>query len=198
MAPGPHIALFGGSFNPPHLAHVFDVAWALSCGASRAGRPVDAVWVAPTFSHAFGKGLASFEHRLEMVRRAMEPFAGRVVVSTIERDLGGESRTIRVVDAMLEEDPTRQISLVVGADILQEIDRWLESERLLRTVELVVLGRRGYEEEGSVPGLEMPEMSSTQIRSWLSAGAYSRCAPFVPSAVLEYIRCHGLYQDGSG
>ena len=58
------VALFGGSFNPPHVGHVLAVTYALSVGL------VERVLVVPVFEHALGKRLAPFEHRVEMSRRA--------------------------------------------------------------------------------------------------------------------------------
>ncbi|MCL5270174.1 MAG: nicotinate (nicotinamide) nucleotide adenylyltransferase, partial [bacterium] len=52
--PAPAVGLFGGRFNPPHMAHVLVAAWAL------AGGEVGAVWVIPSGGHPFGKPLAPF------------------------------------------------------------------------------------------------------------------------------------------
>ena len=53
------VAIYGGSFDPPHLGHVLSVAWTLSA------TELDAVWVIPTWKHAFDKEHgASFEERM--------------------------------------------------------------------------------------------------------------------------------------
>ena len=182
------IALFGGSFNPPHIAHVLDVATVLSCVA------IDQVWVVPTFKHAFGKSLTSFEHRLAMTQAAMAPFGERVVVSTLERDVGGESRTIHLVDRMLAEDANRSISLIVGSDILDHLHTWKESTRLLSLAQLIVLRRAGYEREDErLIGPVIPEVSSTKVRAHLALQDTDSTRDALPVDVLSYIETHGLY-----
>ncbi len=184
-----HIALFGGSFNPPHVAHVLDVATVLSCV------DVDRVWVVPTFQHAFGKMLAPFEQRLAMTRAAMMPFGERVEVSTLERDVGGESRTIHLIDRMLADDPTRTISIIVGSDILDQIHTWKQSSRLLSLARLIVLRRAGYErQDPRLIGPVMPEVSSTEIRSRIGRGDLMGCRGLLPLSVLSYIQTIGLYR----
>jgi len=185
------IALFGGSFNPPHIGHVMDVAYILACV------DVDTVWLTPTYQHAFGKSLVTFEHRMAMTRTAMSMFGERVVISDIERQIGGESRTIHVVDRLLAEQSEMSISLVVGSDILDELHLWLEHERLLATVELIVLRRTGYNaDDPRVMGPLIPEVSSTAVRAALAAGDFDTVAGDVPHAVLQFIRRHRLYVEG--
>ena len=60
------VALFGGSFNPPHYGHVLAAHYALM----RYG--VDEVWVLPVLDHPYDKDLAPFEQRLDWCRRAFE------------------------------------------------------------------------------------------------------------------------------
>src|SRR6478735_3989939 len=85
------VAIFGGSFNPPHVAHVLAVVYALSTA------PIDEVLVVPVFHHPFSKELASFDERLAMCELALG-WIPRVVVSSVERDLGGSSLTLRTVE----------------------------------------------------------------------------------------------------
>ncbi|MFH1131294.1 MAG: nicotinate-nicotinamide nucleotide adenylyltransferase, partial [Pseudomonadota bacterium] len=89
MANPKRIALLGGSFNPPHVAHQMVCAWVLKANK------VDQVWLVPCFQHAFGKPLIEFVHRMEMCRRIADSFAsGQVEVSDVEKEIGGKSRTL--------------------------------------------------------------------------------------------------------
>jgi len=54
------IALFGGSFNPPHVAHQMVALFVLETA------PVDELWITPTYRHAFSKQLVDYEHRIAM------------------------------------------------------------------------------------------------------------------------------------
>ena len=107
------VCLFGGSFNPPHVGHVFLSAWALSTQ-----RFDELRWV-PANAHAFGKELASFDERMEMCRRAIAVLDDRVTVSDVERRLGGQSRTIVTLEHLEAEEPGTTFTLLMGADLLQ-------------------------------------------------------------------------------
>src|SRR5678816_1236754 len=98
-ADGCRVAIFGGSFNPPHVAHMLAVVYALST------QQIERVLVVPVFQHPFAKELAPFEDRLAMARLALG-WLPRTEVSTIERELGGESRTLRTIEALADRHPS--------------------------------------------------------------------------------------------
>jgi nicotinate-nucleotide adenylyltransferase len=184
------VGIFGGSFNPPHAAHVLAVAYVLACSE------LDRVVVVPAFQHPFAKSLASFEDRLEMCRRAFEPYSrGRVEISAVEEELGGESRTVRTLEHLHAMNPDWQMRLIVGADIVHEMDRWWSPERVRELAPPIVLGRigvapaMGHENAPRV----LPEVSSTAIRAALSAGESLNA--MVPRTVLDWIGERGLYRS---
>lgn len=184
------VALFGGSFNPPHVGHVLAVAYALSVGL------VDRVLVVPVFEHALGKRLEPFEHRLEMAGRAFGWLPG-VEVSSIEQRLGAPSRTLRTIQALEAEHPEWALRLLVGSDITGEIEKWHAFEEIERRAPPLVLERAGRELRA--PAL-LPEVSSTEVRTLLGrARAGEPFAPelaaLVPRRVLDYVAENGLYRS---
>lgn len=184
---GRRLAVFGGSFNPPHVGHLLIATYVL------ATEPIDALLVIPTFRHPFGKPLAPFDARLEMCRLALAVDA-RVVVSSLERDLGGDSYTVRTLEALAAREPDAALSLCVGADVLAERHLWHRADDVDRLARRIVLGRQGYDNppEASPP---MPAISSTDIRRRLAAG--EDVSRLVPRAVAAYIAEHGLYRDAA-
>ena len=177
------VAIFGGSFNPPHLAHQMAALYVLETAA------IDELWIVPAFQHPFGKALAPFAHRLEMCELAAAALGPRVKVSAVERDLGVESRTLRTVRRLQQDFPGHTFSLVIGADLLAELPSWQDSAELQRSVPMLVVGRAGFETgEGR---LALPRVSSTEVRAALAAGR--SVDGLVPRAVLAYIREHDLY-----
>jgi nicotinate-nucleotide adenylyltransferase len=177
------VAIFGGSFNPPHLAHQMAALYVLETAA------VDELWIVPAFQHPFGKALAPFAHRLKMCELAAAALGPRVKVSAVERDLGVESRTLRTVRRLEQDFPGHAFSLVIGADPLAELPSWMDSAELQRSVPMLVVGRAGFETgEGR---LALPRVSSTEVRAALAAGR--PVDGLVPRAVLDYIREHDLY-----
>lgn len=182
---GARVALLGGSFNPPHLAH------ALVALSVLATEDVDAVWVMPCADHPFGKALASFEHRLEMCSRAFRHLGGAVHVVDIEARLPAPSFTVQTLRALAAERPDLRFGLIVGTDILDELDRWREPEVLETLCELIVVPRAGYARVGKLEAA-LPELSSTEIRDRLAAGRDA--SGLVDREVLSYIDTHQLYR----
>ena len=179
------VALFGGSFNPPHVAHQMVALYVLETA------PVDELWLVPAFRHAFDKPLAAFEDRLRMCELAAEALGPRVEVDDVERALGGPSRTLRTVRRLRELHPEHRFSLVIGADLVPEVPSWLEGAELQRTVPFIVVGRGAI---GAGPDrVAMPEVSSSAVREALAAG--KRVEGLVPRAVLDYIYERGLYRS---
>ncbi|MFO0659137.1 MAG: nicotinate (nicotinamide) nucleotide adenylyltransferase [Polyangiaceae bacterium] len=183
------VAVYGGSFNPPHVSHVLAVVYTLST------QPIDEVLVVPCAVHPFAKELAGFEERFAMCQAAMG-WIPNVTISRIEHELGGESRTLRTLEHLREAHPDWQLRLVVGADILGDTRKWFAFERVCELAPLLVLGREGVD-ESRAPKPVLPEVSSTQIRAALASRDRASIASLVPAAVLDYIEAHGLYGASS-
>jgi nicotinate-nucleotide adenylyltransferase len=178
----PELGVLGGSFDPPHLAHVMLALFGLSAAG------LERVVVAPTFIHAFGKPLVDFEHRLRMCELAFRPLPA-VEVSAIERELGGVSRTLRLVEALSQQNPAHRLRLLVGSDILAERDRWQDFDQICARAPLLVAQRPGFAVESRT--LQLPEVSSSALRAALVRG--DDVGAWLPAAVREYIATHGLY-----
>ena len=184
------VAIFGGSFNPPHVAHVLAIAWVLST------QDVGRVLVVPTFVHPFAKPLAPYEDRLAMCELAMgwlRTSAGaRVEVSRVEEELGGESRTLHTLKHLRAAHPDWSMRLVIGADLLLEADKWFRWGDVQRIAPPLVLGRGGVCVDGA-PAAVLPTVSSTDVRAKIAAGDWDAVAAIVPRGVVDYVKQHGLY-----
>ena len=187
-APALRVALFGGSFNPPHVAHQMAALYVLETA------PVDEVWFVPAHEHAFGKPLAPYEDRLAMCELAAAALGPRARVSDVERAIGGRSLTLRTVRRLTELHPEHRFSLVIGSDLLAEVGRWYGGDELARTVPFIVVGRPGAQPDGgTAPAITLPDVSSTAVRGALAAGR--SVEGLVPRAVLDYIHTKGLYRE---
>ncbi|MEM7606178.1 MAG: nicotinate-nicotinamide nucleotide adenylyltransferase [Myxococcota bacterium] len=174
------MALYGGSFNPPHVAHGLVAAWALSSGL------VDEVLVVPAFSHAFGKELAPYEHRFAMCERAFA-WLPAVRLSRIEEELG-ESRTYRTLVALQSRNPDATYRLLIGADILPERHRWFRWDDIEAMAPPLIVGRVGHDSQAP---LALPDVSSTELRDRFARGEAT--TGLVHPEVQRYVRKHGLY-----
>jgi len=180
------VAVYGGSFNPPHIAHQ------LACLFTLETQPVDQVWMIPTYRHPLDKGpqLIDYEHRVAMCRLAAAPLGDRVQVSEVERELGGESsRTLDTIQELVRRHPGVAFRIVVGADILEQVDQWYRWDDVIALAPPIVLGRPGYA-GGLQP--QLPEVSSTDVRARLSRG--ETAVPLVSRAVMDYIASRSLYR----
>ena len=185
------VALFGGSFNPPHLGHELAALYVLETA------DVDELWFVPTFKHAFEKELLPFDDRYRMCQLAAAALGARARVSDIEADLGGDSRTLRTVRALEARHPGHRFHVVVGADLIGEVDTWYGAAELQRDVPFIVVGRSGAPRVAASaqarlqsPVVDMPAVSSTEVRRALGAGR--PVTGLVSRAVLDYIYARGL------
>ena len=180
------VAVYGGSFNPPHLGHAMVAAWLLWADLA------DQVWLVPTFKHAFGKDLAPFLRRVALCEALAEAVGPRVKVCTVESELPSPSYTIDTLNRLREHNPDRTFRLVIGADVLSETERWKDWSVLEARYPPIVVGRQGYP---SPPGtISFPGVSSTEVRARIASG--QPIEHLVPRGVLRLIG--NLYQSSKG
>jgi nicotinate-nucleotide adenylyltransferase len=177
------IAIFGGSFNPPHVAHQMVALYVLETA------PVDGLWFVPCFRHPFDKPLEPFEDRFRMCDLAAVGLGWRVRVSDVERTIGGPSRTLNTIRELGKQHPEHEFSLVIGADLVAEVPTWHGATELQAQVPFIVVGRGGVG-AASAP-VAMPEVSSTEVRARLRDG--QSVEGLVPRVVLDYIYERRLY-----
>jgi len=183
------VALLGGSFNPPHVAHVMAAYWTLVT------QEVKELWFLPAYRHPFGKALASFEERARMCELAAAPLRG-VRVCRAEAELAGDplvGKTARTLEHLVAKHRRLTFALVIGSDILLETEKWYRWDRVKELARIIVVGRQG-QQDGYLPAL--PEVSSTDIRARIRRG--EDVSALVPRQVLRFVERHGLYRAGSG
>ncbi len=185
MAAGKEIALLGGSFNPPHVAHLMAAWWVLET------QGVSEVWLLPAYEHPFGKALAPFDDRVRMCELAARGVRG-VRVCAAEGELAGDplvGKTARTLEHLRARHPRLRFALVVGADVLPDTPKWYRWDRVRELARVIVVGRQGY---AGGPEPALPMVSSTEIRERIARG--EDVSALVPRRVLEYVREKGLYR----
>jgi nicotinate-nucleotide adenylyltransferase len=186
-APRIAVHIFGGSFNPPHLAHVLGVC------LGKCMVPSAKTVVIPAFQHPFAKALAPFEARVQMCKEAFA-WVPDTEVSRVEEFLGGESRTLRTLRHLAAENPHWDMRLLVGADILAEAAKWFGWSEIIALAPPLVLGRAGTAATADAPQPLLPAISSTQIRDALASSNPSSAHGYLPPAVRAYIEARNLYR----
>lgn len=187
-------ALFGGSFDPVHVAHLIvaeAAADALGCD----------VRFLPAREQPLKRGAraghqATPEQRAEMLDLAI---AGnpRLGVERVELGLPTPSYTVRTLRALGEREPGNRFTLLLGADAARDLAEWWEVEALPELADIVVFARPGatvvrhplIKRVIPVPSIDL---SATQVRERVKQGRSIRY--LVPDPVHEYIGAHGLYR----
>ena len=183
------VALYGGSFNPPHVAHVLVATWALCTNRFAEVR------VIPALGHAFGKTLAPFETRVRMLEAALAHLGPRVKVEPIEASLPTPSYTIDTLRALVAREPALAPTWTIGADAWATRAAWKDWPGIEALVgrRFLVLGREGAPDpEGVAVDVRLPDVSSTEVRRRVKAGE-----PYgwmVPEGVEAIIRREGLFR----
>lgn len=172
------VAIFGGSFNPPHLGHREIISWVFARGI------VDEVWVVPCFRHPFGKVLEAFEHRISMCRLAFGGLSLPVRVLNVEGQLGGISYTLRTLEHLKGLYPDIRFSLITGEDVQHEVKLWKEYDRIRDLSDIISIPRG--------PVSPIPDISSTDIRSRINSS--ESFAEMVEKEVAIYIITKGLFR----
>lgn len=174
------VAVFGGSFNPPHVGHGLVAAWLYWSGR------VDEVWLLPAHHHPFAKALAPFDARVPMcdaLARAVGPW---VRTCAIEAELPSPSYSIQTLDALASRHPSHRFQLVIGADVVSDLPRWHRWPDIEARYAPIRVGRQGYPTpEGAI---DFPGISSTEVRQRLAAGA--SVDHLVPSTVRACLGTH--------
>jgi nicotinate-nucleotide adenylyltransferase len=179
-------AIFGGTFDPIHAAHLV-VAHEAAEKFS-----LDRVLFIPAANPPHKEAGASYEHRYKMVELACAGQPG-LVPSRLEegREKSYSFHTIERV-----KDLGGEVFFVIGADAFAEIRTWYCWEDVLRSVEFIVVARPGHAFT-SPPGARVHRLdtvalpvSSSEIRNALARG---ETPPELPPAVAAYIRANGLY-----
>lgn len=172
------VAIYGGSFHPPHIGHAMVAGWL------RWTDLVDEVWLVPAFSHPFDKALAPFPDRVAMCEAMAHVVGPWVRVETIEAELPTPSYTIDTLDTLRIRYPSDSFRLVVGADVLEHVDKWKRWDTIVQEYSPIIVGREGWPAIAGAP--TFPSFSSTEVRQRLAEGL--SIAHLVPAAVERLIR----------
>lgn len=210
------VGIFGGTFNPIHLAHL------RSAEEVREAQGFDRILFIPSATppHKHGGGLADAQHRLAMVKLAV---AGNPYfrASTVEIDRGGRSYMVDTLRLLRARTPSARFALIIGMDAFREIGTWKDYAGIFALCDLVVTSRPGF----AIPPLRtaLPvavrnefwyrprqttlehstgnqitlqrisdlDISASSIRQRLGSGLSIRY--LVPPSVERYIAQHQLY-----
>lgn len=197
------IALFGGTFDPPHRGHL-----SIAAAAADAFR-LDTVLFTPAGRQPLKPDAvpAPFADRIAMLSLASIPDP-RFAVSNLDAPHtdGTPNYTVDTLAALHQLVPEAIVFNLVGADSFLNLPRWHQPERLLELAEWIVVSRPGFSLE-DLSSLHLTpdqktrihllqnvheDVAATDLRHRLEAG--DPCADLLPIEVSTYIREHRLYR----
>ena len=194
------LGILGGTFDPPHIAHLVMADQARSqLNLSRvlvvlAGQP----------PHKLGRPVTPIEHRLAMTQLAIADDPS-LALSRVEVDRPGPHYTVDTLAELRAAHPEDDLYLLIGSDSLRDLMAWRDPARIVAQARLAVMRRPDAEPdmcalEVAIPGIgaqvewvDAPwlDVSSHDIQRRVRAGLSIR--HLVPAAVERYIVEHGLY-----
>ncbi|HEX5711016.1 MAG TPA: nicotinate (nicotinamide) nucleotide adenylyltransferase [Sulfuricurvum sp.] len=152
------LALFGGSFDPPHIGHVHVALKALET------LEVDRLIIVPAYRNPFKPSIcADGAHRIHWLEQIFAPYPN-IEISDYEINAGHSVFTIETVRHYAATCDT--LYLIIGADNLATLAQWHEYEALHSMVTFVVAARDGIVIPKNMIVLDVDEStSSTGFRS---------------------------------
>ncbi len=191
MLPSVRRGILGGTFDPPHLAHL------VAGEAAFRELDLDVVTYIPAGApwQKAGTVVSDPEHRWEMTIRAV---GGVHYFEADDREITRDGRTY-TADTLALFPPADEIFLVLGADAAARIPSWHRPDEVLERCRVAVMRRLGTSTReveaavGACHWLDTPllDVSGTGLRQRRRAGMSIRF--LVPDEVLAYIEAAGLY-----
>ena len=196
------VGILGGTFNPPHLAHM------VCASEARAQLSLDLVLLVPTGvpPHKEMEEEPGRAHRLEMCRRAADGHGDWLEVSSIEIDRDGPSYTVDTLGEINATRPGDELTFIVGGDMAWSLPSWHQPETILELAAVAVAERAGARREEvrvrlagmrgaeRIRYIDVPrlDISSSALRRRVREGR--PIDYLVPDAVADYIERQGLYR----
>ncbi len=196
------IGFFGGTFDPIHNGHLHLAKEVLKI------HKLDEIWFCPVRQNPLQleKKAAPIEHRLKMIELAIQDNPQFKLID-IEAKKEGPSYTVDTLQQLVEEgEDKRQIYLIISDELISDICRWKDPQKIVELVPLII-GSRLREPKIPIGGdakiveaikngftkTALLEISATDIRKRIKEG--QSCENLVPEKALKYIAHHGLYKN---
>lgn len=193
-----YTALFGGTFNPPHMGH-YEML-----GILEKDPDIEEIWITPTKipPHKVCSFLADDEFRIKMCEALSSDFS-KAKVSLIEFERDGKSYTFDTVKLLKERYPEKNFIFAMGGDMLVTFDEWYKYEELLKMLPFIAFRRADidnteFDEKAElftrmgmdlrVMDSEITDISSTELRDDFKA-----LKGFLPEKVYNLIKDEEIY-----
>ncbi len=186
------LILFGGSFDPPHLGHLKII--------EKCCEGFDKIILMPSAQSPLKLNTpkAKAKHRIIMLELLIQGLNQSIRIDDWELNQSESNYTFLTIQYLQKEYPNHLISLVVGADQLQQFHKWKYYKKIMSTVQIIGFNRSSYDvlpiEGMKLKWLEKFNMdiSSTEIREQITIQKDYNGNNLTP-AVWKYIQENNLY-----
>lgn len=196
------IGIMGGTFNPIHNGHLTMAKEAYE------QFKLDEVWfmIAKNPPHKDENDIISDEHRISMIKLAIEPFPF-FSLSMLEIEREGTTYTIDTLNQLKIEYPENYFYFILGADSLFQIETWKWPDKIMKIAHILSAPRyprtlkeekerreyleSKYQADIQLISMEPIKISSMEIRERIVLN--QSISNYVPIKVEQYIRKHHLY-----
>lgn len=184
------VYMLGGSFDPPHLAHIEMVKHVIE--------DCDKFYIFPVKEspNKVNQLVATSNQRLEMCRLSFQPISSKIEVSNFELNTSSPSYTINTARWILNQYPDCDLRIIIGEDQGVQLSSWYKFEVLQKLVSIICFSRNYFELNSEIQ-LEYirdfnHDISSTELRSGLLHG-FRKVQSRMNASVFEYIQKNKLY-----
>lgn len=197
------LGIFGGTFDPPHLAHLI-----LADEAIYQLNLKKVLWVlTPVSPLKPDKLISPWQMRLDLLESALANHS-LFEVSRVDIDRPPPYYAYETLEILSQTYPTYELIYLVGGDSLRDFPTWKKPEQILTACDMIGVMRRPGEMidmealNRSIPGIsskviwiEAPliEISASVIREKIKLGQPTRY--YLPTGVYDLIQEYGLYKD---
>lgn len=186
------IALYGGTFSPPHLGHASIIEALLRLF------PCDEIWIMPSANRHDKTATASGEHRTKMLEIMIAELFPKpkipILISDFELRLNKPTETYETLKLLKEKYPNNDFHFVIGSENLGVIEtKWINGKKLFQEAGFIAIKNPLVPLPDKLPphvtiiyDIAWSSVSSTFIRKLLAQG-YSGL-PYLTKRVVKYIK----------
>lgn len=197
------LGVMGGTFDPPHIAHL------LAAEMARAELNLERVLFVPANRSPWkmARHMSTTEQRIEMLRRAIADYP-RFELNRVDVDRPAPSYTYETLQLLATRYADAELFFIMGLDSMRDLINWHRADEIVRLAQLVVCARPGVKVDvgqmmdllhalpdllGKLTFVEMPELeiSASNLQERVRKGQSIRY--LVPEAVRVYIEENKLY-----
>ena len=205
------VALFGGTFNPIHKAHINIIINTLET------KIVDEVWIMPAYNpyhkNSNENFILDFDNRIKLINisiDSLKKYRNKIKLFDIEEELYKKkiiknSYTNIILDYIFEKFPNIDFYFLLGSDSIYSINTWYNYKEIIKKTKFII-----YERDKDINKLkkeieflhikaniiinDIYDISSTTIRKYLKNKSYDEVKEFLINEELEYIKKNKLYE----